>query len=339
MAKKHKIKTKGLKKTLLKNKWQVIIVVLLAAIILYMIVGENSVQKPADSGANPSPQPDDSSPGFNGTRNLYLTGNDPSLNHEIGAEGAGKTWISTASDGEGYMITGPFVNIPPGAYKISFDIMAEGLLNDTMVCTIEFSSDRGKTITRTDLYGKDFKEGQFKTFPINIITGKIIWDAEFKVFRPDNGINITVRKIILTPGATTWNGNSQALTHDIGVATSEGFWTSGSGGEGYLIRGPHITLAPGVYEVSYTFLIEEFPTDEQKYIADIDVSYDGGQNYLPGKLVGLDWTSGNPNRIPMLKSFINRIYVENTMNDVEFRLYYPNSSVKVTLKDINVFIK
>ncbi|MFH1126433.1 MAG: hypothetical protein V1703_04865 [Candidatus Altiarchaeota archaeon] len=269
--------------------------------------------------------------------NAFWPGNDPALSHEFGSEGAYGIWTS-GNGGTGYLVSGPQINLAPGSYKIVFEIKADGITNDSgLIGSVEVIQG-GDLIAAKDLYDKDFDRfGGYKSFQLIMMSGKIMKDVEFKVRQLNTGVNVSVRRIMLTPGPTVWLGNDPALSHEIGKEGDVGTWTSGDGGTGYLVSGPHVNFAPGTYDISYTFVIDELPSDSQ-HIATIEVTNSRGQ-YLSAKLMGTDFNHGRTSNATIFKSFINRVSTNAPLNDVEFKIYYPNTTVKVVLKDITLLIR
>ena len=337
--KKQKIRVKYFKSVFSREKWvlaAVSIVLMLILLKFARYLTDESQQTPLKT-LKPAKI-------INATQTISWSGNDTALVHTLGSEGLDGAWTCWG-DGYGYLISGPYVNLGPGSYRVLFEMKAEGVINDSqLVGSIEVTENKGSRLLEKELYGRDFgNDGKFKDFSLPLLSGKILKDVEFRVHYPNSGVNISVKKITLTSGSMAWTGSDPSLNHDIGREGVAGTWTSGTGVGGYMVSGgPHVNLAPGIYDIYYTFVVDKKYADESKHIATMEVSYNGGQViplWSDGKLIGKDFNTGRASDVAVYKAFINSIVVDNTLNDVEFRLYYVNNTNEVVLKDIHLLIR
>lgn len=330
---------KHLKSVLWKERWRLAAVALILMLVVIKFTGQQSDEPTAKSDIPADVTNIKLIEITTKTQNIVWPGSDPALGHDLGHKDVDGSWASEEGS-YGYLVLGPYANLAVGSYKVLFELKVDSVVNKSnLVGTIEITQDRGTKVLSKDLYGKDFDvAGEYKNFSLVLVSGKILKDVEFRVHYPDSKVNLSVKKIILASGSTVWPGNDPALGHELGREGADGTWTSGDGGYGYMVSGPHISLAAGVYDVSYTFVIDEY-INESQHIATIDISYDRGTPILSGKLTGHDFNYGRTSGTIISKSFINRLYIDGNIDDVEFKLHYPNSTVRVTLRDITLFIR
>jgi hypothetical protein len=270
-------------------------------------------------------------------------GSDPALSHQIGRMDALGGWTS-GNQSYGYLILGPHITLEPHPYKVLFELKVDGMADDSQkVGSIEVTEDNGTMIIAKDLYSRDFEaRGEYRNFSLTFISGRILDDVEFRVRYSGSGVNLSLRQIALSHVSQLWKGSDSSLSHGIGREDPDGAWTSGDGGDGYMISGgPHITFTSGIYDISYGFAVDE-PTDDNATMAIIELTHDGG-SVIPlkskGMVYGKDFNTGRSSEGVTYKSFTNRIFIENTLSDVEFKLYYLNGTDRVVLKEIYLYIR
>jgi len=332
MTLKKKKKTREQKSTLKKEKW--LIVAIFVAVLFSAV--KLLEQQHYNFNTTTEKLPQLISP----SETIIWSGNDPALSHKIGRETPDGGWTSTEGS-FGYMTLGPHANLSKGAYKVSFELKIDGIVNGSYpIATIDMTWKNGQPFVSESLYGKDFENGEYKNLNIYFVSGEVMEDVEFRIYHSSGKENLTLRGIVLSSGKTKWAANDPELKHKVGREGPGDSWTSGDGGLGYMISsGPHISMAPGIYLVSYTFVIDgREVVDESKHVATIEFSRDSGLVFLTGELNGLDMKV-DPSKPVVYKSIINKITAKNPLNNVEFKLFYPNSSVNVVLRDIILSIQ
>jgi len=279
-------------------------VVVLLTIVLIKIINQQDDRSPTILKANKINL-------LNASQKPYWNGADSALVHEIGTDGSSGVWTSGDS-GYGYLVLGPYINLAPDSYKILYELKVDGILNKSrLIATIEITQDNGTSVLVKELYGSDFDApGVYKKFAIPLVSGKIMNDVEFRVHHSDTGVNLSVKSISLSPDQTVWAGNDPLLKHDLGQGGSSGTWAYQGIESGYLISdGPHLNLAPGVYDVSYSFVIDDY-LNESMNVTIIEISYKGGQKIgmvNDGVLKGGDFNLGRVSNEPVIESFANRL--------------------------------
>jgi len=151
-----------------------------------------------------TPTPEVKLPTPIGRKELPITfeATDPALFHCIG-HAKGTDWYATSDDPNGHMIHGPYIDLLPGTYKITFRMEVDKKVGNEKVCKLEVVHEYGKEVIKDQLVtGKQFaRAGEFQNFSLIFNTTEEYKDVEFRVYYfiilADAGAKLTVDKIRL----------------------------------------------------------------------------------------------------------------------------------------------
>lgn len=267
---------------------------------------------------------------------IYLTSGEwpaSKFGHDLGHKADDGSWQSE-KNGFGYLIAGLYLDVLEGYYNVSFRIKIDNnTIQDTKkVVTIEVAQDRGITVVGKDLYVKDFAESNtYQDFILVLDTLDPLNDAEFRVHYDKSPATVNVERVKLTPIKleNTWYASDPALGHDLGSEDVNDSWTSGDGGFGYLISGPYISLKPGGYRVMFTMKVDN--NQDSPDLGSIEVSKDRGTAVVSRKISPKDFGANDT-----YQDFTLNLKTEEYLKDVEFRVHYPKSTVKLTVEKIEL---
>lgn len=152
--------------------------------------------------------------------------------------------------------------------------------------------------------------------------------AAIKIMNPDKeNFNQVVKKNIFLNLTTPliWPAGDSLLSHEVGVGDGSGVWIS-KGSAGYLILGPHVNIAPGVYSLGFELKLEDSVGVKQQ-AAVVQLSHKNG-NVIFSKDINASELSYN--------GFRNFSYVFASslpLEDVEFRVK-STEGINIGLKQI-----
>ena len=167
-----------------------------------------------------TPTPEVNSPSSIGRKELPTTfeATDPALFHCIG-HAEGTDWNGTPDDPNGHMIHGPYIDLLPGMYKITFRMEEDGNAGEEKVCKLEVAHEYGKEVIKNQFVtGRQFtRAGKFQNFSFIFNTTEEYNDVEFRVYYfADAGAKLTVDNIkldnVYVPGTPDKDTDGDGLT-------------------------------------------------------------------------------------------------------------------------------
>ena len=170
-----------------------------------------------------TPTPEVKLPISIGRKELPITfeATDPALFHCIG-HAEGTDWYATPDDPNGHMIHGPYIDLLPGTYKITFRMKVDKKVGDEKVCKLEVAHEYGEAVIKDQLVtGKQFaRAGEFQNFSLIFNTTEEYKDVEFRVYYfiilGDVGAKLTVDKIrlesVISPESLDKDTDGDGLT-------------------------------------------------------------------------------------------------------------------------------
>jgi uncharacterized membrane protein len=241
--------------------------------------------------------------------------------------------------GEGTVVYGPYIVLPPGTYRVTFTIKVMEEV-EGHVATLDIANNYGKEIlAKKYVYGFMLKSQEWIDIALIFHSDKLLTSAEFRVFA--SGLadlyvsKVTVERLQLTDAfSMTFNykdllykGNT---TSDKGLLlhprsfTDDVFW-----------YGPYVTLPPGRYEVSFYLKVLPNPKEGDRILT-LDVVSD----FRKGLGIMLSKIDVNDKEMKDLGSGWYEVKVafdaETELRDVEFRGLRPSPNYDIYLAYIYV---
>ena len=132
-----------------------------------------------------TPTPEVKQPTSIGRKELPITfeATDPALFHCIG-HAEGTDWYATSDDPNGHMIHGPYIDLLPGTYKVTFRMKVDENSGDEKICKLEVAHEYGEEVIKDQqVTGRQFsRAGEFQNFSSIFTTDEKYNDVEFRVY-------------------------------------------------------------------------------------------------------------------------------------------------------------
>jgi len=246
-----------------------------------------------------------------------------------------------ASMGEGIVVYGPYIALPPGTYKVTFTIMVAERV-EGHVATLEVTNNYGREVlAKRHVYGFELVPEEWSNVSITFHSPRLLTSTEFRVFA-SGFADLYVREVTVErlPSLEifntfnykdlSWKGNTTVnkglLLHPRNFK-DDVFW-----------YGPYIKLPPGRYEVRFYLKVVPSPKEGEKVVT-LDVV--SGMREGPGlvllkvdvdkakmKDLGLGWYE-------VLLTF----ETEAELRDVEFRGINPSPNYDIYLAYVSLAVR
>lgn len=233
--------------------------------------------------------------------------------------------------GEGVIIYGPYVVLPPGTYNVTFFMK---VLDDVEghIAWLDVASDFGKALAKRDVYGFEIKAGEWTNISLTLSQTKVRTACEFRVFATGLASLYIDRVIVerLPHSASVDFGTNTFNYKDLKLG-------SGSIRDGILFHPHNLTAgtfwygpyrAPPLGAYTATFFIKTSPSPKSDdRILTLDVAYNKGLVLTKLEVSGSSLESINSGWYKVSLSFT----LDRELKDVEFRGLNPSSKYDIYL--------
>jgi uncharacterized membrane protein len=215
---------------------------------------------------------------------------------------------------------GPYTCLPPGTFNITFTLyVPKPIKQDTYVITLDVSANDGqKILASRPLYGFELKEG-YNNITLTISSDKPLFDVEFRGLNPNPNVSLSLVKVYVEQISYKSLGTvsmgfpgSSLIVGPAGEVVDGKIIHKPGMSAGNMWYGPHISLKPGKYNITFALIIRNATKSNVMYL---DVVYDLGKITLANTTVHVyNFTELNKTQFITLT-----IEVKEPLTNVEFR--------------------